>query len=320
MHGEVINTGAIAQLARRQLGVMTRSQVLRAGIERNQLARLLARGELVTVAPCTYRLRSAPQTWHSRLMEVALWAGSPGGASHLSAGKLWGLDGLPKGPGELHVLCTHGARLAKAGVRVHSSRQLEVRDFTQRGGIPVTHLARTLIDLASMLPEPSLELAVASARRRHPNLEKWLEQSLGTSDARRGRPGIEKLGHILRSLTHVADESALETRVWRRLRAAGVPLPHGQLAINDARGFIARVDFAWPMHRLVLFADGLQWHDGTTRRTHDAEQRNRIMAAGWNIQVVTWDMVSGEAWVQRLSEVIQPLLPNLSVDKRHQGR
>ena len=54
--------------------------------------------------------------------------------------------------------------------------------------------------------------------------------------------------------------------------------------------FIAQVDLAWPSWRLALELDSVQFH--LTRRAfeRDPRARNRLVAAGWNVQVCTWEM------------------------------
>src|SRR5215210_4079963 len=50
-------------------------------------------------------------------------------------------------------------------VRVHRTRMLDPQDFTVLDGIPVTGVARTLLDLASVLRPPDLEIAIDRAER-----------------------------------------------------------------------------------------------------------------------------------------------------------
>jgi len=56
-------------------------------------------------------------------------------------------------------------RAGPAGVTVHRTRVLAPQDVTVRDSIPVTSLARTLLDLAAVLRPPDLEVAIDRAER-----------------------------------------------------------------------------------------------------------------------------------------------------------
>jgi hypothetical protein len=51
------------------------------------------------------------------------------------------------------------------GLRVHRSRALQPQDVTVRDGIPVTSVARTLLDLSAVVRRGDLEVAVDRAER-----------------------------------------------------------------------------------------------------------------------------------------------------------
>jgi hypothetical protein len=46
--------------------------------------------------------------------------------------------------------------MGRKGIRVHRSGRLRAEEVTVRGGIPVTTVERTLLDLADVLPEQAL--------------------------------------------------------------------------------------------------------------------------------------------------------------------
>jgi very-short-patch-repair endonuclease len=55
--------------------------------------------------------------------------------------------------------------------------------------------------------------------------------------------------------------------------------------VVDGR-FVARVDFAWPEHKLALEYDGL-WHAEPGQFAKDRRRLNRLQAAGWRVVFVT---------------------------------
>jgi very-short-patch-repair endonuclease len=52
-------------------------------------------------------------------------------------------------------------------------------------------------------------------------------------------------------------------------------------------------DFCWPEQRLVLEADGADFHDHPIARADDAERQRLLEAAGWRVLRVTWAQAVG---------------------------
>jgi hypothetical protein len=172
-----------------------------------------------------------------------LWA-SPGAVvSHRSAGVLWELDGVDEDRPEVTIGYGRGKRDDR--VAVHRTTRLTREDVRRVGRLPLTSPVRTILDLASQLSAEALEVAFESARRRRlvtpAVLAKRLDVLGGT-----GRPGSTSLVELTRSAEGQAPaDSALEVKVARILRVAGVPDPVRQLRVR-AFGRAFRADFAWP--------------------------------------------------------------------------
>jgi very-short-patch-repair endonuclease len=81
-------------------------------------------------------------------------------------------------------------------------------------------------------------------------------------------------------------ESPQESRLRVLLRLAGLrPVP--QYVVLDAAGhFVARVDLAFPEHRLAIEYDGA-WHGKPGQLAHDRRRLNALVAAGWTVLHVT---------------------------------
>ena len=93
---------------------------------------------------------------------AAVMACGPGAAlSHRSAAALLGLR---PGSGRIEVTVPAVCRQV-SGVRIYRSRMLDPRDFTVVDGIPVTSVARTLLDLSAVVRPNDLELAIDRAER-----------------------------------------------------------------------------------------------------------------------------------------------------------
>lgn len=96
-------------------------------------------------------------------MAAVLACGPRALLSHQSAAALWGIR--PTARAFIDVTSPGHAR-GPHRVAVHRARRLHPEDCAQRSGIPATSLARTLLDLAEVLPARSVERAFEEAERR----------------------------------------------------------------------------------------------------------------------------------------------------------
>ena len=160
-------------------------------------------------------------------------------------------------------------------------------DITTIDGIPVTRPARTLMDLATVESEETIERCLDDALRRKlvslAFLDRWLE------DPRRAR---HRGRQVLRRLVdaHIgigAAESPLETQTLRIIRAAGLPVPMLQYVVKDGDRFVARVDLAYPLERVAVEVDGFRYHDTRIQFDHERTRANDVVALGWTLLRVT---------------------------------
>ena len=79
------------------------------------------------------------------------------------------------------------ARGARAGIGVHRSRSLDAKDTTSHHGIPITTVARTLLDLAASVSAHRLERALAQAERLRLYDHRALQDVLARANGHRGR-------------------------------------------------------------------------------------------------------------------------------------
>ena len=81
-------------------------------------------------------------------------------------------------------------------------------------------------------------------------------------------------------------ESPPESRLRVLLRLAGLT-PEPQFVVRgDGGQFIARVDLAFPAHRVAVEYDGV-WHGAPQQVGKDRRRQNRLTAAGWTVTFVT---------------------------------
>jgi predicted transcriptional regulator of viral defense system len=95
-------------------------------------------------------------------MAAVLAGGDGAAASHLSAAQLWDLPVSRGGPAHVTVA---RARQRRRGIVFHRAT-LSPDELTSVRGIGVTTIARTLLDLASVLPRHRLETVLREAEYR----------------------------------------------------------------------------------------------------------------------------------------------------------
>lgn len=137
-------------------------------------------------------------------------------------------------------------------------------------GIPLTTVPRTLVDLASSLPESALARACHEAGVLYRTTPKQVDAVLHAISNARGR---QKLERILKGETRVT-LSRLESRFLDLLRAARLPLP----VTNRVAGG-RRVDCRWPELRLTVELDSYRFHNShyswNKDRLREREARRR---------------------------------------------
>jgi very-short-patch-repair endonuclease len=176
-------------------------------------------------------------------------------------------------------------------VLVHRSR-LEPADCAAVRGIPVTSVARSLIDLAGCVSEERLERlldhALVNRLVRRIELTERAE-ALG----RAGRKGAGVLAALLeaRPESRRPMGSEFEGRLFRALEAARLPVPVPQFRVVLPGGDERFLDFAYPEVKLAIEADSYLWHASREAWERDRERNNELIALGWSFLPLTWSVV-----------------------------
>jgi very-short-patch-repair endonuclease len=184
----------------------------------------------------------------------------------------------------MHVTVTRGSH-SQPGITVHRVRRLAPEDVTIVDGIPVTTVARTILDLAEQLTPRGL----ANLLERAEHLQVFDLGELRATIARNpGRHGAKALIEALD--IEAPSKEALQRAFLAVVRAAGLPDPQREVQIGPYH-----VDFLWPQARLAIETDGRAWHH--TRAAFERDRRRDLDLAARGIQTlrVTWRMVTREA-------------------------
>ena len=147
---------------------MTRAELLAAGITDDEIRARKDRGSLLPVFPGLYRVGHAAPSIEADYIAAVKAGGDGAVLSGLAAAYLWDL--IHGAPPPAEVTARTERRIE--GVRTRRCRDLGRRDCTEWRGIPVTSIARTLVDLAAVLSEEELarvrSIVRASAIGRRP--------------------------------------------------------------------------------------------------------------------------------------------------------
>ena len=176
---------------------------------------------------------------------------------------------------------------------MHRSTILLERDVAVVDGIPCTTVARTLLDLADVLPaQRELERAIEQAEvlRRFD-----LRAVADVLDRANGRHGAGKLRHALEAAQEPAlTESELEEAFMTLCRAHGIPRPEVGVWLRVTDGHL-RADFLWRPERLVVETDGYRFHGGRRAFERDHRRDATLSLAGWRVRRFTWRQIAGDA-------------------------
>jgi hypothetical protein len=275
----------IEKLMGKQGGLITRQQVLQAGIKTARLERALASGRLIAMLPGVYRRPTTQITTNLPLKAALLWAGPQAVLSHVSAGRLWKLEGLGEEDPQVTWLTVPVSVLLKPPPHIHIARSRKLvlgRDHGLVEKMRCTSLKRTLVDLSGCLDAEDFEMAHDSAHRKEPTLNHELRKFLKRVGAR-GRTGMSLLREIIER-DEPATGSPLEVRVRRLLRESKITAPIPQLQICDRRNGeqIGVFDFAWPERKVVVLVDSWKHHSGRDPFEVDRIQLGALSANGWH--------------------------------------
>jgi very-short-patch-repair endonuclease len=173
-----------------------------------------------------------------------------------------------------------GAKQSRRGVTVRRV-VLERADVSSTGGIPVTSPARTLADLARILPPARFDAAFHHCL----HTEIVTPQELREMCRRRGGPGHPRTGRLRDAVDAYSGRPAgspLEARFARRLRGTKLPAPVRQHEVH-AGGRVCRLDFAWPDRHVAVEVDGYRWHSSRASWRRDRERLSALRRAGWKV-------------------------------------
>ena len=252
----------IARIARRQHGRISHAQLVAAGVDRDRIKRWRADGRLHPQHVGVYAVGHTAPSLLADLMAAALAAGEESAVSHGSAGHVTRiLAGRPARP-ELTVPTTSGRE--RRGIVLHRVGELHPADVTRLHGIPITIVARILLDMSPRLSRVELTRACHEAWLRHRVTPREVEACIARNPTKKG---IAKLRRALGADVTLSD---LEEGFLSLLRRHGLPLPRTN---TDVAG--DKVDCHWPHHGLTVELLSYRFHASRRAFEDDVARRRR---------------------------------------------
>lgn len=277
-------------------GVFTRAQALAAGHDDAHLRAMLRNGTWHRIRRGTYVDKAAysAQDWvgrHRMLAHaVALHMGANVVVSHASSAVLHGLTNQDFDLSRLHVTRTDaGAGRVEPDIHHHIG-ELPAGDVVTVDDLTLVVPARAVFEVACT---SSLEVSVAAA-------DEALRAGLVTEQELRARvdgnrqwQGARNAGAVL-ALADGRSESIGESRTRLLLHELGLPTPELQhVVVDEARRFVARVDFFFPEHATILEFDGKVKYgaygtDPVSAVFQEKRREDRLRELGFQVVRIVW--------------------------------
>ena len=267
----------------------------REALDAGDLTRHHLRTRFVAVYPGVYVARETQLTARLRAEAAWLWSTRRAVLAGRSAAALHSAKWIdPKAPAEL----LHDNRHAPPGIHTWAD-VIAVEEIVVIGGMRVTTVARTALDLASRNPTDQAVTAVDALLRATRCTRADVELVAARSH---GRKGIRRARAVL-ELVDAGAQSPRET--WLRLLVirAGFPRPQTQVPVRNEYGVvIAHLDLGWEDERIGLEYEGAHHRLSREQFAYDIRKHEQVREAGWRVLRVT-SMDAPATIVNRLMEL-----------------
>jgi hypothetical protein len=258
---------AIAAVAAKQQGNITRGQLLDLGVDDDGIRRRVKAGRLFRVYPGVHAVGRPPITAQEWASASVLACGPGAVLSHASAITHWGYWRHWDKPFEVTIV---GNRRPK-GIRVHRSTTLHWRDVTKQLGIRVTTPARTALDMSPRLTDKALKRLVSNMLH---SLWSNEDQFADTLARHPHAPGAKRIATLI-GLPGTPTRSGWEDDFPAFCAKHGLPAP---VMGQPLHGYIA--DAFFPAERLIVELDSREFHMGAIPFEGDRDRDADMLVHG----------------------------------------
>jgi very-short-patch-repair endonuclease len=279
---------AIAELAGRQHGHVSRAQLLGLPLSPAAIDRRVRGGRLHVVQRGVYAVGYRHGTQEGVWIAAVLAAGVRAVLSHLSAAALWR---ILTGGGPIADVTVPTQRRPRPGIRFHHA-SLPFDELTVCNGIPVTTVARTIFDLAAVVRPRQVERSMNEADVQRLWGPLSLDDLLVRYPGHRGNRAVRRALAARRAGASVT-RSELEEALVEFVEERGFTRPELN-ALLELGGEIIEVDALWRAERVAVELDGRAFHDVPAAFERDRRRDRKLAARGWRPVRVTWRQLTRE--------------------------
>ena len=256
-------------------GLVTRNQLLAAGMSATQIRRRLRNRVLLPAYPGVYWVGHREHNAQARYRAAVLGCGPGAVLSGRAAAHLWCI--LKGSPPQPEVTTTRDLRIS--GIRTRRSRHIDPLDVTTLRGIPITTIPRSIVDVAPGLTEEALALVCHEAGARYKTTPAQVDAVLAR---RPNAKGAAKLRRVMHGDVRVV-LSKLERGFLALMRAEHLPLPRTNKVASDRR-----VDCRWPEHHVTVELDSYRFHNSRHSWQQGYEREREAYAREDAFRRYTW--------------------------------
>ena len=182
------------------------------------------------------------------------------------------------------TVATRSGRRGQAGIDLHCVRRLDERDVTVLDGIPITTVARTLVDLCAVVPPRMVERALEQSYVLRLIAPGAIEDALNRARGRK-TAALRKLLAAERCAPTLT-RSELEEAFLALCRRGGLPDPEVNAHLHGYE-----VDFLWRKQRRVIEVDGYAFHSARGAFERDRRKDVDLELAGFPVTRFTHHQV-----------------------------
>ncbi len=244
--------------------------MLAAGLDRKSIARRVQAGRLYRVARGVYAVGHVALSREGTFLAAVLEAGKGAALAQLAAAEHWEVR---KYRAPLIDVVVPQRRRVTTATRIHRTT-LHPRDVTVHKGIPVTTIARTLVDLTDVLNAYDLANVIHEAEFRHRFSERATRDAMARAN---GRHNLKRLERALE--LREAGSAGIKSRDEAAFLSMLMDLPE-PLVNTKLHGI--EVDFHWPAYKLVVEVDG-PGHGRPRTQRDDARKEAVLREAGYEV-------------------------------------
>jgi very-short-patch-repair endonuclease len=286
----------VGDLAKRQYRVVAHRQLIAMGFGRSGIQHQIRSGALYPLFRGVYAVGCASVSWHGRVMAAVLTCGTEAVASHQTAAALLGIRPSSRA---LIDVTTPRSRHGQSGIKVHRVRSLDPEDRAVVGGIPITSLARILLDTAEVMPLRQLKRTFEEAEKRRLLDLDAVQRMLERSPGRRGAKPLRQV--IAEYVEPPITQAELERLFIELCDLFGIPRPQTNVIVAGRV-----VDGVWHKKRLVIELDSRTHHLTTAAFEEDRRRDADLMLAGYRVLRITWRRLVDEP--AAVAEIVRALL------------